>query len=392
MNTNATNNGLGLLGGIGLGAALMYFLDPERGRRRRGLVRDQIVHLFSKTDDAVGATARDLANRTRGLAAETRSRFGEDDANDEVIVARVRSELGRVVSHPKAVQVTAEGGRVTLSGPILAGEVDGLLSAVRSVKGVNDIENRLEVHEQADSVPALQGGAPQTGGEREFLQENWTPAARLLAGIAGGALAFYGSQRRDALGATLGAAGLAVAARGATNTELKRLVGTGGGRRTTDVQKTITINAPVQQVFTFFTDYENWPRFMSHVREVRETGNGRQHWVVDGPAGTTLEWDAEITQLIENELVSWKSVEGAVVEHAGTIRLQPNETGGTRVDIRMSYNPPAGAVGHAIAILFRADPKKQMDDDLARLKTTIETGTTPRDAAQGGGIEQSLTR
>jgi uncharacterized membrane protein len=385
---NANNTGLGLLGGIGLGAALMYFLDPDRGRRRRGLVRDQVVSAVSKADDAVGATARDLGNRARGLASEARSRFKQDEASDEVLVARVRAELGRAVSHPSAIEVTAEQGRVTLSGPILAREVDDVLSTVRSVRGVADVENQLEVHERPDNIPALQGGSERRGGEFELMQENWSPAARLLVGTAGAALALYGSRRQDAIGAALGLAGLTLFARSATNTELRRLTGVGDGRRAVDIQKTINLNVPVEQVFTFFTDYENWPRFMSHVREVRYLGGGRTHWVVDGPAGTTIEWDAEITQLLENELLSWKSVEGAAVEHAGTLRFEPTADGGTRVDIKMSYNPPAGAAGHAIAVLFRADPKKQMDDDLARLKTTIETGIPPRDAAQPGGVEQ----
>ena len=204
MKMNANNSGLGLIGGVGLGAALMYFLDPDRGRRRRGLVRDQVVSAFSKADDAVGATARDLGNRTRGLAAETRSRLKKEQAPDEVIVARVRSELGRVVSHPSAIQVTAEQGRVTLSGPILAREVDDLLSTVRKARGVTDLVNQLEVHEQADNVPALQGGSERRGGEFELLQENWSPAARLIIGTVGGALGLYGARRQEALGAALG--------------------------------------------------------------------------------------------------------------------------------------------------------------------------------------------
>ena len=94
-----------------------------------------------------------------------------------------------------------------------------------------------------------------------------------------------------------------------------------------------------------------------------------------------MEWDAEITRYEAAKLVAWKSVNGAAVRHAGIMRLDENADGSTRVQVQMSYNPPAGAAGHALAVLFGADPKRQMDEDLARLKTTIETGTPPHDAA-----------
>ena len=182
-------------------------------------------------------------------------------------------------------------------------------------------------------------------------------------------------------------AGLALFARGATNNQFKRLTGVGGGRRAVDVQKTINVTAPVETVFGFFTEWESWPRWMSHVRQITASGargavGERTHWVVDGPAGTTLEWDAEPTRFVPNEEIAWKTVEDAAVEHAGVLRFDRNADGSTRVHIRMSYNPPAGAVGHAVAALLGRDPRHQMDDDLARLKTTIETGIPPHDAAQ----------
>src|SRR5918992_5550350 len=117
------NRELTLISGIGLGAALMYMLDPDRGRRRRALVRDKLASAANKTPDALGATARDLRNRARGLAAQTRSMFAHEDVSDEVLVARVRSAMGRVVSHPSSIEVAAKQGRVTLRGPVLAHEV-----------------------------------------------------------------------------------------------------------------------------------------------------------------------------------------------------------------------------------------------------------------------------
>lgn len=371
-----------LVSGIGLGAALMYVLNPNRGRRRRALLRDQLVSAAHRTPDAIGTTARDLTNRARGLAAQAGSMFSREEVSDEVLVARVRSKLGRVVSHPSSIEVTANQGRVTLSGPVLAHEVDDLLSCVSGVAGVADVENRLEVHEQAGGVPGLQGGRPRPGDRFELMQENWSPAARLLTGAAGGALAAYGLSRRDPLSLTLGAVGVGLLARGVTNLEMKRLVGAGAGRRAVEIQKTINLAAPVEQVYKFWSNVENFPQFMRNVREVRDHGNGMSHWVVAGPVGVPVEWDAVITRRVPNEVLAWKSVEGASVENSGFVRFESNADGTTRVQVHLSYNPPAGAIGHAVAALFGSDPKREMDEDLMRMKTLIETGQPPRDAAQ----------
>lgn len=150
-----------LVSGVGLGAMLMYLLDPDRGNRRRTFVREKTVHALRETGDAVSTQARHLGNRTRGLVATARSRFTCESVTDEVLVERVRSKLGRVVSHPHAVEVAASQGHVTVSGPILASEVKSLLAAVSRVRGVTDVENRLETHEQAGSVPGLQNGGPK---------------------------------------------------------------------------------------------------------------------------------------------------------------------------------------------------------------------------------------
>src|SRR5688500_1210728 len=106
-----------MLSGAGLGAALMYAFDPDRGKRRRALVKDKLVSASDKAVDAASATARDLRNRAQGLYASVAS--STEDTSDEVLVARVRSKMGRVVSHPSAIEVTSDQGRIALSGPIL---------------------------------------------------------------------------------------------------------------------------------------------------------------------------------------------------------------------------------------------------------------------------------
>src|SRR5215213_11880177 len=195
------NKGLTFGAGLGLGTGLMFLLDPDRGRRRRALLRDKGAWAARKTGECWEVTTRDLRNRTQGIVSDIQSRFSSEPVDDTVLVDRVRSKLGRAVSHPGAVQVTAQNSTVTLAGPILASEVPELLACASKVPGVNDVVNNLEAHENADNHPALQGGREREGNSFEFFQENWSPSARLIAGAAGATLAAYGGVRRDALGA-----------------------------------------------------------------------------------------------------------------------------------------------------------------------------------------------
>jgi len=379
------NKALIAIGSTGLGAGLMYVLDPDRGNRRRAVVRDKTAHLATSARDAVGRTSRDLTNRLSGLAAGVEALFETEQVLDEVLVQRVRSKIGRWLSHPGSIDVTAASGHVTLSGPVLANEVDHLIKCVSSVRGVTEVTNRLEVHDQAGNVPGLQDGQEHPGPRFELIQANWSPTARLIAGATSGALILYGAKRKGLIGAALGTLGGGLMARALTNRDAKRLIGIGGvgPGRGIHIEKTINIAAPVEKVYDFWTHHEKFPLFMSHVREVKPVGPGRYHWKVEGPAGMRVEWYGQVTTLIPNKLLAWHSVPDSMVEQEGVIHFQPAAGGGTCVDIRMSYNPPLGAVGHAIATLFGSDPKKEMDDDLMRMKTYLETGPAPHDATEG---------
>jgi hypothetical protein len=218
---------------VGLGAGLMYFLDPERGRRRRALVRDQYTHALHEIEHEVGVTQRDLVNRARGLWAEARSlpsRIAGERVDDDVLVARVRSKMGRYASHPRAIDVKAHQGCVFLRGPILAHEVGCLLSAVASVPGVTEVRNHLDVHDQPGDISGLQGGRPRTGERPELWQANLSPTARLLLGTAGGALLAAGVRQRGLAGVAFGALGAALIARGFASDLRGHAPGT--GRRT----------------------------------------------------------------------------------------------------------------------------------------------------------------
>jgi uncharacterized membrane protein len=368
-----------LLTGVIVGAGAMYLLDPDRGTRRRSLLRDQGVHAGHKLGDGLAATARDARNRTAGAAAALRSRFRSDEAGDEILHERVRSAIGRVVSHPGAITVLVSDGRVTLTGQVLADEVDDLISRVEGVRGVSEVRNELEIHQSADGVPALQGAGQPREQRPELLQDNWAPTTRLFMGTIGGILAFQGVRAKGPVGKALSMVGLGLLTRAATNFPPRRLVGLGAGARAVDIQKTIGVAAPVEHVWELWSNFENFPRFMSHLREVRKIDEGRSHWVAVGPAGVPVEWDAIVTDWVQNQLIAWKSVEGSTVESAGRVRFQPTPEGGTEIQVQMSYNPPAGVVGHAVASLFGTDPKRAMDEDMVRLKSLLEEGKTRAD-------------
>jgi uncharacterized membrane protein len=271
---------------------------------------------------------------------------------------------------------------VTLKGPILARESGRLLAATRRVHGVREVDDQLDVHQTAAGISGLQGGGEPRGARRlPFARRNWPPAARLVAGTVGGALVAAALAKRGGVGTALGVAGAALLARSATDRDVARLLALRKERAAIRVQKTINIGAPVGQVFDFFSAFENYPEFMSHIREVHDLGGGRTHWVVDGPAGTSVEWDAATTKTIPNELIAWESLEGSDIAHRGEVRFEPAGTG-TRVTVRMSYTPPAGVAGRAAASLLGTDPKHELDDDLARVKTSLETGRRARDAAR----------
>ncbi len=370
-----------LVGGV-LGALAMYFLDPDNGRRRRARTRDKALHAAKAVNEAGIVTARDTAHRAQGVLASARKLLHGEHVEDEALAGRVRAALGRVVSHPHAIEVFVDRGHVDVSGPILAEEARPLLASLRHVPGVRGVSDHLTVHADAAGISALQGGVPRRGRRFALLQDHWSPAARLLTGALGAGLMLRSTRDRGLAGLMLGAAGSGLFARAVANQDLASLVGLGGPAIT--VQKVIKVNAAPGEVFRFWADYQNFPRFMSHVREVERVAEGRSRWTVAGPAGVPVHWTAELTKVVDDSLIEWRATAESVVRHEGSVRFEANGGGGTRVTVRLRYSPPAGAFGHAVAALFGADPKTEMDADLLRMKTMIETGRAAH-AAGGPG-------
>lgn len=269
-----------LLGGAVLGAASMYFLDPDRGKRRRHQAVDRARGALSDVEELAGKAERDLEHRGRGLAARVR-------------------------------------------------------------------------------------GAPSHRGRGLRMLIDGTPEQRLMQGVAGGALATWGLARRGIVGAGAVVAGASLIASAAVAHQDGMI----------RVQKTITIDAPVDEVFAFWSRFENFPRFMEHVLEVR-TEDSRSFWKVAGPAGMPVEWQAEITEAIEPRKIAWRSLPGSVVDHRGEVHFERAGDSATRISVHMAYRPPGGALGHAAAGFLLGDPKTLMDDDLLRLKSLFERGKT----------------
>ena len=176
--------------GAAVGAGVMFLLDPIGGGRRRALIRDQMVRATHKTGDGLDALGRDAYNRARGIVSETWGSLRSDEATGRRLEERVRAELGRVVSHPRAIDVQAtDDGCVCLGGPILAEEADRALSAIQSVRGVCAVEDQLERHDTPENIPSLQGGRTRPGRRSALLQDSWSPTTKALVCIASTALA-----------------------------------------------------------------------------------------------------------------------------------------------------------------------------------------------------------
>ncbi len=220
-----------LVQGLALGAISMYLLDPDKGRRRRALAQDKLQRLGNDVVHLVNQMTRDAGNRLHGMNARLQRRAHGDESPDALrLIERVRSAMGRAVSHPHAVQVGVRGGTVVLSGPVLAGEVRDLVECIHQVPGVTAIENHLDAHEPDARIPSLQG----EGRRRGAGGGSWTPASRLAALLGGGALAVYGLARRSGAGllVALGAAALARSAAGQHGEDARQ--GAWGGGWATD--------------------------------------------------------------------------------------------------------------------------------------------------------------
>jgi uncharacterized membrane protein len=350
----------------------MYFFDPRRGRARRARVAALATHLRRAEQRLVGKAARDAAHRARGLMQRIAYvRAGGRPTDDAVLEARIRARLGRVVAHPSAIELTVRRGIVTLRGAVLGTEVSRALRSLRRVPGVRDVVDRLDRHATPD-VPELQGDGARVPTEQ------WAPLARVSAAAGGAATALYGLLvRRGVLGRAMAAGGAALAVRGVTNLPLVRLFDHALGRAPVEIRKSIHLHVSPDRVFALWSRLESFPRFLQHVREIQVNPRepARSRWEVDGPAGFPIHFETVTTRVVPDREVSWTTLPDQPIEHTGSVRFVPDGSG-TRVEIFLSYRPPGGAIGHAVAHVLGWDPKARIDDDMIRMKALLEDGQT----------------
>ncbi len=232
---------------------------------------------------------------------------------------------------------------------------------------------------------------------------------RWLSMVAGGALAAYALKRREVPGGAAAIAGAALLYRGATgHCDVYQALGvnhasgtrdsgfgirrkgTGifadrgsdtrsqlGGRRGIHVEESVTIDRPLSELYRFWRNFENLPKFMNHLESVSVREEGISHWVAKGPGGMPVEWDARIINEVSDKVIGWQSLDGSTISTAGSVNFDEGPNG-TRVTVHLQYHPPGGKLGAAVAKLFGEEPNQTIREDLRRFKQLMETGEIPR--------------
>jgi uncharacterized membrane protein len=204
-------------------------------------------------------------------------------------------------------------------------------------------------------------------------------AVELAASVIGGTLlVYFGARKRGALGVAIALAGAGL---------IRRVLGGSrqAGSSVVRIHSVITVNRPKEDVFLFWRDLENLPRFMENLKNVKVTGPSTSHWVMHCPGERTIEWDAEIVHETEGERISWRSLPGARLRNSGTVLFQ-DAAGerGTEIRVSIAYAPPGGAVGRAFAKLVGHNPGNQVGEDLRRLKAILEAGQVANSSVEDG--------
>jgi uncharacterized membrane protein len=213
----------------------------------------------------------------------------------------------------------------------------------------------------------------------------------LMALGAGAALLLLGVSRRSPVGVCLALSSAPLLYRGVTgrwpyagsgDEQPNSMKSALSGDRGVHVRESIRLEVPLADVYRFWRRLDNLPQFMTHLDRVTEAENGTSHWVASGPAGVRVEWDAEIINEIENEVLAWRSLPGSDVVTAGSVNFGPARGGrSTQVSVHLQYAPPAGKAGAFVASLFGREPSQTVREDLRHVKQLLEAGEIPRATA-----------
>ena len=235
--------------------------------------------------------------------------------------------------------------------------------------------------------------------ERARSDRNLSEFERWASIAAGAGLAVYGLSRLKNTGWLYATIGGLLLRRGVTaHCDLYEAIGMNTsadpsdtraalrGSRGVNVLESVTINRPLEELYRFWRNLENLPQFMRHLESVEKVTDTISHWRAKGPAGKVVEWDAEIHNEVPNQLIGWRSLEGADVVSAGSVNFDAAAGGrGTRVTVHLQYSPPGGKIGAAVARLFGRDAETEIREDLRRFKQIVEAGEVPTTSGQPRG-------
>jgi uncharacterized membrane protein len=222
---------------------------------------------------------------------------------------------------------------------------------------------------------------------REFVgEQNISPTERALSVLGIPVAVMIGVRRGGILGTVMGFAAAELAVRGLTgHSPLYRALGVDTSVQARDLDeqgiwigKIITISRPVGELYSFWRNFSNLPRFIEYLESVTETGGSRTHWVAKAPLGLRIEWDAEMIEVIPNEVITWRSVPGSGLVNAGHVRFQPlPDKQGTEISVVLGYLPPAGPLGERIAETIGMSANTLLAEALDSFKQLMETGEAP---------------
>ncbi len=245
------------------------------------------------------------------------------------------------------------------------------------------------VSQQTPISRALAAGQLAEGGARNH-GANVGDAERVLSVAGGGLLAWMAVKQGGLVGTGLALLGGGLIYRGLSgHCPLYNVLGrNSAGRHSVQasvaaghgvkITQAVAINASAEDLFNIWRNFENLPRFMSHLIRIKARRN-RSHWVAHGPAGTPIAWDAEIVTEDPGRMIAWRSLEGSQVKTAGSVHFTPlPDGGGTEVRVTLKYDPPGGALGNWLAMAFGQNPGRQIREDLWRFKRMVEAGEIAR--------------
>lgn len=250
-------------------------------------------------------------------------------------------------------------------------EIEQLREDLNQVKQV--IERRLpvEVQEGQENIFQYQPG---------FIVGKWSPWVRILSILSGFGFIRIGMRRKNSLGLLSSSLGVALISRAITNRDLTQLIGT-VILPILKMKRSLYVAAPIEIVYDFLKDFSNYPKFMSFIRDVSVDDVGTLTWKAQAPGGTQIHWHTTVQALQQNQRIAWKSIPGSLIATEGVIQMVPTHFG-TQLHIQLSYAPPAGAFGYAVAHLLGFDPKSRIDSDLRLLKNLISEQASVETAPQ----------